>query len=605
MFKRRKSRRGSQAVCHEDRPQSRPGLLSYHLRLTQLLQRRQEQQQQQHRARESLPLHRNSSGEMRRSDQSDGRRAATWRLGSQAWVRLRSTPSSPRASGLRRNVFSFSSVLGQPRTPAQPPADDREDGADDGAEVDCQTQGNHQHHYRRRCLATIGAATFAADRDNRLDAARTSGWCGSPPPFQHLSNALPWASSARQMNSSLYLAQHLSPTADSNSNDRAMPATRLPGYESVPLGGSRPSTPSSSPFPPTKEQDQIQKAIDTLLLHQRMLVLLVKSIMIYGAPIHLNQNMERMAEFLDLEASLFILPGMAVISFDDSITHTSETKVLQCHHEWDMYRLEQTDKIWKHVVCHKMSVQEAVGELERLMNNGGYYPWYVLWPVWGILSWAVSLLAFRGGWTDGVCACGLGLLVGTMHLVASRFPAYANFFEVSAAMVSGFGASLFQRWVCYSSVALSSMAVLFPGLLMTTGVIELCSRQLISGTVRMFYALVLSFVIAFGLHIGNSIYTELFRHGQTVPASAQIESCTGLPPYFLFATVPVATTCIGMLIQVHWRHFVSINVVSGATFAIYWVFQNKLGLTSLAVTIASFSLGLMANTWSRFSGQTA
>ncbi|KAJ1911411.1 pheromone-regulated protein prm10 [Mycoemilia scoparia] len=361
-----------------------------------------------------------------------------------------------------------------------------------------------------------------------------------------------------------------------------------------------------SAYTATKEQEQIQHAIDTLLQHQHLLVLFVKTMMTYGAPLHhLNQNMDRMTKFLDLEASFFVLPGMAVISFDDSMTHTSETKVLQCQQEWDMYRLEQVNQIWKKVIYRDISVKMAVTQLEELIRAPDLYPWYYIWPIWGIMAWSISLLAFRGGWLDSACACGLGLLVGAMYLASKKFPGYTNFFEVSGAMVAGFGASLFQKWICFSSVALSATVVMFPGLIMTTGVIELTSRQLISGTVRIFYAFVLSFVIAFGLHLGNAIYTEIFSHGQVIPASVQMELCQGMSPYTLFLTVPVATTCIGMLIKVHWRHFLSINLVAGATFAIYWAIQVKLGIPSLAVTLSSFALGLISNTWSRLSGQAA
>ncbi|KAJ2346850.1 hypothetical protein GGF43_004892, partial [Coemansia sp. RSA 2618] len=65
----------------------------------------------------------------------------------------------------------------------------------------------------------------------------------------------------------------------------------------------------------TIEQQSILHAIDLLLLHQRFLVLIAKALMMYGSPLHhLENNLIRTAQLLDLEITASALPGLILLS---------------------------------------------------------------------------------------------------------------------------------------------------------------------------------------------------------------------------------------------------------------------------------------------------
>ncbi|KAJ2059772.1 pheromone-regulated protein prm10 [Coemansia sp. S146] len=357
-------------------------------------------------------------------------------------------------------------------------------------------------------------------------------------------------------------------------------------------------------FTQTPEQQNIMHAIDLLLLHQRFLILIAKALMVYGSPLHyLEDNLGRIARLLDLEVTVSAIPGLILLSFEDSVTHTSETKVIRCANGWDMHRLDQTNQLLRRVVHAKIDIPTALPMLEEIMTAAPIYAWY--WQVlnWGVISWTLCLVCFGGSWQDSGISLALGLMAGCLNLAAQKFSGYTNFFEVSVSILTGlFGAALSQ-WGCFGATSLSATVVLLPGLVMTTGVIELSSRHMIAGTVRVFYALLLAFIIAYGLLIGVEIYNQMAGH--QVDTLLDLTQCQGLSKWTWFGTFPLGIISISVLVNIHWRHWFSVIIVAGVSYGVFWLFKFHLELDDLAPVVASFVLGLVANIWSKFTGQTA
>ncbi|KAJ1913261.1 pheromone-regulated protein prm10, partial [Mycoemilia scoparia] len=388
-------------------------------------------------------------------------------------------------------------------------------------------------------------------------------------------------------------------------------------------GGEKEQNPFFESVAIAAEQEMIEDAIRLLLVHQRFIVLLAKASMMYGSPLHhMEANLSRMSEFLNLETSFTALPGMIIISFDDLVTHTSETKIIRCPNGWDLHRLHLTNRLFTNVVHGRIPISQAIEDLEGIISAPPIYPWYLQILNWGFASWSVCLLAFNGSWLDSAVSFILGVAMGVLGLGATtKLSGYANFFEVSCSIISGFIATALQKWVCYGAITLSGTVVILPGLLMTTGVIELASRHMVAGTVRLFYALLLAFIIAFGLFLGNQFYVNIFERNMVGSggnssgggglsqshdvASIQIQNCQGLSLWWTFFTLPAAITSISILMNIHWRHVPSVNILAGAMYAIFWLFNTQLNMPELAVTIASFVLGVLANIWCKWTQETA
>jgi uncharacterized membrane protein YjjP (DUF1212 family) len=211
---------------------------------------------------------------------------------------------------------------------------------------------------------------------------------------------------------------------------------------------------------------------------------------------------------MDVDASFALLPGLMTISFSDPETHTSDTRHLRCTQGMDMYKLSKVYTIAMSVL-HGGSIEAANKDLEVVTLEPGYYPVWVTVLSWMGAAAFVAPLAFNGSWLDTALAGLCGLIVGLLGVVAAKFPVYGNVFEVTSSIIVGFIAKSFGERVCFSAVALAGVVVLLPGLLLTASIMELASRNIVSGAVRMFYALMYAFFLGFGLSLGGELWDSV------------------------------------------------------------------------------------------------
>ncbi|QRW20291.1 pheromone-regulated membrane protein [Rhizoctonia solani] len=87
---------------------------------------------------------------------------------------------------------------------------------------------------------------------------------------------------------------------------------------------------------------------------------------------------------------------------------------------------------------------------------------------------------------------------------------YSNIFEISAAMMMSFIArglsSINGHLFCYSAISSASVVLILPGSIVLSSSLELASRSLVSGSVKMVYAIVYSLFLGFSLTIGSDLY---------------------------------------------------------------------------------------------------
>ncbi|KAJ2402311.1 pheromone-regulated protein prm10 [Coemansia sp. RSA 2559] len=581
---------GLEAASGEKSLAHRPGLLSNYLRLMHL-----------------------DRSTHQRNRTKDKNRAVENNSSNDAWVDENKTSpeyhqngrDTARYSGLRRRKVRSRYNIGRPWRPT---TGVHGKDADDGTTP------------RSKALPARGSEFFASvkkmkNRDSSASAAVTPLANKEDMPFRHLSEALPWVSSQRQFASASACGTPLIHTRRPSIASMAGDISTIPnlsidnkGTDAMAAGLRLPKSPMQMDYPVGTfiERQNIMQAIDLLLLHQRFVVFVAKALMMYGSPLHhLEDNLTRVAHILDLEMTASAIPGLVLLSFDDSVTHTSETKIIRCNNGWDMHRLDQTTQLLRRVVHGKIEVRAAVAELEGIMVAPPIYAWY--WQVlnFGVLAWSLCLVCFGGSWVDSGISFALGIVAGLMNLAAGKLAGYTNFFEASVSVVSGLLSAALSKWGCFGATSLSATAVLLPGLVMTTGVIELSSRHMLSGTVRVFYALLLAFIIAYGLLIGVEIYNKIAGNPVLEGAYLDLSQCKSLSQWSWFGTFPVGIINISVLVNIHWRYWISVTVVAGISYSIFWLFKYHLGLDDLAPVVASFVLGLVANTWSKFTGQTA
>ena len=265
-----------------------------------------------------------------------------------------------------------------------------------------------------------------------------------------------------------------------------------------------------------KEEYRITVHIAQIINRHRYLVKLCRALMMYGAPTHrLEGYMMMSARVLGIEGQFMYLPGTMIISFDDSNTHTTEMKIVRSPQGVDLGRLRDVHEIYKEVVHDRIGVEEATSRLEAVISLPPKFPTWLRLLLYGLASAFVAPFGFEGRYIDMPIAVLLGCLVGYLQLyLAPSNELYANVFEITAAVATSFLARVFGsirggELFCFSALAQSSIALILPGYMVLSASLELQSHQMISGSVRMVYALIYSLFLGYGITIGSVIYGYL------------------------------------------------------------------------------------------------
>lgn len=147
---------------------------------------------------------------------------------------------------------------------------------------------------------------------------------------------------------------------------------------------------------------------------------------------------------------------------------------------------------------------------------------------------------------------------------------------------------------------------------MAVALVELVSRQLVCGVIRLVYAIMYSFLLGYGIEMGSEIFGAI--RPESVSAQGQSEDCvaairsdtcvTIIPQAFYFLTVPVFAVayCIYLRARVpRWPYMVT---VAACGFVTNWALSCKAHAPSQVLQVVpAFVVGLLGNLLSKFTGK--
>lgn len=359
-----------------------------------------------------------------------------------------------------------------------------------------------------------------------------------------------------------------------------------------------------------RSRAKITVHIADIMFRHRYLIKLCRALMMYGAPTHrLEEYMAMTARVLEIEGQFLYIPSCMIISFDDATTHTTEIKIVRVPHGIDFSRLSDVHDIYKRVIHDKLGVEDASRMLDEVLGRKPRYPVWARVIFYGIASCCVSPFAFQGNWWDMGPAFLLGCVLGILQLVlAPSNELYAHVFEVTAAIVTSFGARAFGsiRWsagsqhdgefmFCFGALAQSSIALILPGYLVLTGSLELQSQNIVAGSVRMVYAMIYTLFLGYGIMIGTTLY------GMMDSNACSTTTCSNpLPDPWFFVFVPGFTMCLALVNQARIRQMPIMVIISLAAFVVnFYSKQFFAGKTQISTMLGGLTVGLLANLYSR------
>jgi uncharacterized membrane protein YjjP (DUF1212 family) len=226
-------------------------------------------------------------------------------------------------------------------------------------------------------------------------------------------------------------------------------------------------------------------------------------------------------------------------------------------------------------------------------------------PVYGLAAVCVGPFAFQARLIDLPIAFLLGCILGILQLyVAPSSDLYANVFEIAATVITSFLARAFGslrggNLFCFSALAQSSIALILPGYMVLCASLELQSRSIVAGSIRMVYAIIYSLFLGFGITIGTAIYGMLDAN-----ATSATTCSNTLPRYWGFFFVPGFTMCLIIINQAKWKQAPVMMVISFAGYLVNYFSSQRFDHNSqVANTLGALVIGVMANLYSRLGGR--
>ncbi|KAJ3100427.1 hypothetical protein HDU97_002214 [Phlyctochytrium planicorne] len=351
---------------------------------------------------------------------------------------------------------------------------------------------------------------------------------------------------------------------------------------------------------------------DDMAVKKDFLIKLSRTFALYGAPSHrLEYHLTLVSKTLEVEADYIVFPGMIMISFGGESSR-SNTHIVKTPQGFNMGKLAQVNALCLTLTHGLLDIYDAIDLLEAVKADQDY-PWYIILATFPVTSFTLCILGFGGNWLDACIAAVLGLLVGVLSLLSERCESITYLLEFFASLGTAFICRTLQ-WVLtfhgicfnYIPIVLSSIAILLPGLSLTISIIELSTRNMVSGTVRLFSALFTAMLLGFGMTIGGALvfWNDLPSSGKNGSGSCG-EPQSPFWAFLLFWPMSISTN-IFFQANVHQWPIMIVSAASG------WIVSVLLNLvptfkanSSATTAIASLVIGLVSNIHSRVTHDVA
>ncbi|ETN36823.1 uncharacterized protein HMPREF1541_07810 [Cyphellophora europaea CBS 101466] len=372
-------------------------------------------------------------------------------------------------------------------------------------------------------------------------------------------------------------------------------------------------------FPRTKpayadsEADTIVEVAD-IIARREYLKKLCRAFMRYGAPTHrIEEYLRVSSRALYIDATFMYMPGAVLMTFPD--TYTSHVELIREPASGiDFGRLKDAFDVYKCVIHDKYGAEEAAQLLDDISKRDNRYTTLFRVLVFGIAAICVGPFAFSARPIDMIPIFFMGSALGVFQLVVNpRSEQFSHVFEVATAFFTAFIArglgsirSHGEYLFCFSAMSQSSIALILPGYIVLNAALELQSRNMVSGSVRMVYAIIYTLFLGFGLLLGTVVYG-------LIDSNATDDVICSVPKYWTpglnfwkliytrFIWVPLFACCLAIINQAKWRQLPVMALIAVLGYqANFWISVRLASNLQVANAIDAFVIGTAANLYSRW-----
>jgi uncharacterized membrane protein YjjP (DUF1212 family) len=282
----------------------------------------------------------------------------------------------------------------------------------------------------------------------------------------------------------------------------------------------------------------------------RFLLELARALGTYGtSSSHLEDVVGVCAAEMGLNAQTFCTPTSVFVTVeneDDVTTYLARITP----GEADISKLMELDRIFNLVIEESLTPSEAILEIKNLVRRRVLYPAWMTVLAFTLVSGSAGYL-LGGHIQEIIVSWMVGFTVGVLVLFTGKKREFSRLMEflsgLCAALIAGLMTLVFDGYV-YSIPTIAGIIILLPGLTLTIAMVELATKNVVSGTARLAGALMVLLVMVFGIVIGQHVVEE------SIGKPSIIESTVRLPWGFDFLAIFIATLSMIVLFQASVRH---------------------------------------------------
>ncbi|KAI8885283.1 DUF1212-domain-containing protein [Backusella circina FSU 941] len=373
---------------------------------------------------------------------------------------------------------------------------------------------------------------------------------------------------------------------------------------------------TASQFEPITLEDRIRITFEiaNILQKQEFLRKLVKALMLYGAPAHrLEYILREVSRTLGVDAEYIYIPNVMFLTFFDKSTHTTETHFIRSPQSFDMHKLGEIYRLEKLVSHGEVSVDEALEFIDTVANDPPFYPVWLTPIAYALASFCGCVMFYGGQFKEGGVAAALGVFFALYELYTGRYVSFQPIWEITVCILIGFVSRALWRFeFCFTPVAFASFIMILPGYSMAVAIVELVSRQLVSGVVRMVYAIIYSFLLGYGIEMGSEIFGAISP--QSVSAQGQAEICktalssttcvTVIPQLYYIMTVPLFAISYCIYLRARPARWPTMITVATCGFVVNYLLScYATAPTQVLQVVPAFTVGFLGNLLTKFTGK--
>lgn len=247
-------------------------------------------------------------------------------------------------------------------------------------------------------------------------------------------------------------------------------------------------------------------------------VLLGKALHYYGVPSYQSEMyLTEIAEKKGIQASFMDSPTWINYVFYDSDEQTYSHVESVRPGELNLGALSKIVEIANNLLSDKIDFTDARQAIDAIKTAPPAYGTLVEMAGFSLSAGAFSII-LDTSWTSAIAASFVGGIVYLITLLSQRSVYLRSTLEALVAFVATFVTGLLSlkfSQINISMTILASIIVFIPGLSITTALEEITARNLVSGTAKLFDALLSLFKQFFGVVMGLAVlplFVEINQH---------------------------------------------------------------------------------------------